>query len=106
MIKIGQPAFTCSKSTMETPEHVWNCSKLTVKTPEQCQWRHSGAFIVSFEQILHHSGVSLVNFEQGNACRVVIKTCFFLSSDLGQNNLYMNHIKVLEELFCKNIFVG
>ena len=29
------------------------CSKLTIKTPEQCQWRHSGVFIVNFEHILH-----------------------------------------------------
>ena len=29
------------------------CSKLTLKTPEQEQRRHSGAFIVTFEQNLH-----------------------------------------------------
>ena len=29
------------------------CSKLTIETPEQRQWRHSGAFIVNFEQISH-----------------------------------------------------
>ena len=27
------------------------CSKLTIKTPERRQWRHSGLFIVNFEQI-------------------------------------------------------
>ena len=28
-------------------------SKLTIKTPKWSQWRHSGAFIVNFEHILH-----------------------------------------------------
>ena len=43
------------------------CSKLTRKTPEQRQWRHSGVFIVNFENISHFfSGVSIVNFEQVN----------------------------------------
>ena len=27
------------------------CLKLTVKTPERRQWRHSGVFIVNFEQV-------------------------------------------------------
>ena len=29
------------------------CSKLTVKTPERRHWRHSGVFVVNFEQISH-----------------------------------------------------
>ena len=29
------------------------CSKLITKTPEQHHWRHSGVFIVNFEQISH-----------------------------------------------------
>ena len=29
-------------------------SKLTIKTPERRQWRHSGVFIINFEQFLHH----------------------------------------------------
>ena len=29
------------------------CSKLIIKAPERRQWRHSGVFIVDFEQILH-----------------------------------------------------
>ena len=32
-----QPAFTCSKSTMETPEQCEICSKLTIKTPGRSQ---------------------------------------------------------------------
>ena len=27
-------------------------SKLTINTPERCQWRLSGVFIISLEQIL------------------------------------------------------
>ena len=27
------------------------CSKLTTKPPERSQWRHSGVFIVNFDQV-------------------------------------------------------
>ena len=40
------------------------CSKVSIKTPEQHNWRHSGAFIVNFEQI---SNIVLVfDLEQVN----------------------------------------
>ena len=29
------------------------CSKLTIKTTEQIQWRRSGVFIATFQQISH-----------------------------------------------------
>ena len=29
------------------------CSELTIKTLEQCQWHHSGVFIVTSERISH-----------------------------------------------------
>ena len=29
------------------------CLKLTIKTSKQCQWPHSGVFIVNFEHISH-----------------------------------------------------
>ena len=40
------------------------CSKLTMKTPE---WRHSGVFMVNFDQmsdVTHCFCVPIVNFEQ------------------------------------------
>ena len=62
---LTQPAFACSKPTMETPE---KCVKITRKTAEWCQWLRSGVFIVNFKQISHNfSGVSIVDFEQLNA---------------------------------------
>ena len=45
-----QPAFTCSK--------------ITIKTPER---RHSSVFVDGVEQILQISGVSIIDFEQANA---------------------------------------
>ena len=38
-----------------------------MKTPERRQWRHSGIFIVNFEQISHCPGISIVEVEQINA---------------------------------------
>ena len=53
----SQPAFTCSKLTIETLEqgvkYVQSCSKLTTTVPERCQWRRSGIFIVNSEYISH-----------------------------------------------------
>ena len=46
---LSQPAFTCSNSTMETPE-------LQVKSVQKQQQRYSsfsGVFIVNFDQISH-----------------------------------------------------
>ena len=47
-------AYTCSKSTIETPERTLReiCSKL-IKSSEWLHEHCSGAFIVNFEQILH-----------------------------------------------------
>ena len=47
------PAFTCSKSTIKLPQQI--CSKFTIKTPGRRQWRRSGVFIASFEQIFHNA---------------------------------------------------
>ena len=43
-----QPAFTCSKLTLETTEQV--VKYLVLERP---QWRRSGIFIVNFEHILY-----------------------------------------------------
>ena len=45
---LTQLAHTCSKSARWK---IW--SKLTIKTLERCQWRHSGVFIVNFQQTSH-----------------------------------------------------
>ena len=62
---IVQPAFTCSKFTIETLEQKCEiCSKLTIKTPKRRQWSCFGVFNVNFEHISHlFSSVSIVNFE-------------------------------------------
>ena len=40
-----QPAFTCLKSTIETPEQKCEiCSKLTIMTSDRHQWHGSGVF--------------------------------------------------------------
>ena len=65
-ISIGsQPAFTCSKLTIETLEQRCEIySKLTIKLSKRCQWRRFGGLIVNFEYISHLcSSVSIVNFE-------------------------------------------
>ena len=61
----SQPAFTCSKLTIETLEQRCEiCSKLTIKPPKRRQWRRFGGFIVNFEHISHRwSKVSIVNSE-------------------------------------------
>ena len=58
-----QPAFTCSKLTIETLiQRCEICSKLTIKTPKR-RWRRFG-FFINFEHISHLcSSVSIVNFE-------------------------------------------
>ena len=49
----SQPAFTCSKLTMETLEHgVKICSTLTIKTPERIYWHRSAVFIINFEHVI------------------------------------------------------
>ena len=60
----SQPAFTCSKLTIETLEQRCEiCSKLTIKTPKRRQWRRFGVFIFNFEHISHLcSRVSIANF--------------------------------------------
>ena len=56
----AQPAFTCSKLTIETLEQRCEiCSKLPMKTTKSF-----GVFIVNFEHISHLcSSVSIANFE-------------------------------------------
>ena len=58
----SQPAFTCSRLTIETLEQSVNYvqSKLTIKTPERRHWRRVGVFIVNVEHISH---LTIVNFE-------------------------------------------
>ena len=62
---VSQPAFTCSKLTVEILEQRCEiCSKLTIKPPERRQWRRFGGFIVNFGHISHLcSSISIVNFE-------------------------------------------
>ena len=90
--KDTQLTFTCSKSTVETPDKGVKCirryqyprkhllvqsqrykpskkcgisSKRTVKTPERCQCRRSDVFVVNFKHIFTpFSRVSIVDFEQ------------------------------------------
>ena len=61
-----QPAFTCSKLTIEKLEQRCEiCSKLTIKPPKRHHWRRFGSFIVNFEHISHLCpSFSVVNFEQ------------------------------------------
>ena len=48
------PVFSCSKSTMETPNQYWKFgSKLTIKTPEQRHGRCFGVYIINREYISH-----------------------------------------------------
>ena len=65
MVVSSQPAFTCSKLTIETLEQRCEiCSKLTIKPPKRRQWHRFVGFIVKFEHISHLcSGVSIVNFK-------------------------------------------
>ena len=47
---ISQPAFTCPKSTVETPEQCVVLFKVT-KATQRWHWRRSSVFIVDFEQM-------------------------------------------------------
>ena len=69
----SQPAFTCSKLTIEAlGQRCEICSKLTVKTPKQRQWHRFDVFVVNFEHISHLcSSVSIVNFKHVIASWVV-----------------------------------
>ena len=55
-----QPAFTCSKLTIETLEQNVKYVQLTRKTLERRQWRRSGVFLVNFEHISHLALVFLL----------------------------------------------
>ena len=48
-----QLVFTCSKSTVETPENVLNVFKVNNKDTRTSQWCRCGVFIVQFEQSSH-----------------------------------------------------
>ena len=63
-----QPATTCSKLTIKTPEKKCEiCSKFTIKTPEWRHWRRSSVVIVNFWTFFTTcSSVSVANFEQVN----------------------------------------
>ena len=58
-MKTTQPAFTCSKLTIQTLEQVWNMFKGNNKDIRTTR-RRSGVFIVNFEHIF------IVNFEHVN----------------------------------------
>ena len=45
--------FTCSKSSVGKQNNLWICLNSTLRTQERCHWRHSGVFIVNFEQTSH-----------------------------------------------------
>ena len=66
ILSLSQPAITCSKLTIETPEQRCEiCSKLKIKPPKRC--RRFGGFIVNFQHDSQLcSKVSIVNFEQVN----------------------------------------
>ena len=49
-VQATQQIFTCSKSTIEAFEKLWNV-QLTIKTPGWHNWHHSGVIIVNFEDI-------------------------------------------------------
>ena len=60
------PANIClfKVSNRNTRKRYEICSKQTIKTPELRQWRHSGIFTVSFEDISHlFFNVFIVDFE-------------------------------------------
>ena len=61
-----QPAFTCSKLTLETLEQGVKYVQSQQERHQNDAWRRSGAFIVNFEHISHLS-VSSVNFEHVTA---------------------------------------
>ena len=62
-----QQACTSSIVTIETLGiRCKICSGLVIKTPERLLWRHSGVFIVNFEDISDHFPVFFVDFEQVN----------------------------------------
>ena len=52
---LTQLAFTCSKSTIETPEQCEICSKLMIKAPER---------LVNFDKISHCPYVPIMDFGQ------------------------------------------
>ena len=57
----SQPAFICSKLTIETLEQGVKYDKmLTIKTLERHQWHRSGVFTVIFEHISRLVLVSLL----------------------------------------------
>ena len=87
-----QPAFTCSKLTIETlGQRCEICSKLTIKTPKRRQWRRFGIFIVSCEICLklttktpkrrqwRRFGLFIVNFEH------ISHLCSSVSTDTHVN---------------------
>ena len=62
------------------------CSKLTIKTLERRQWRHSGVFIVNFEDISHlFFSVSIVDFEQANVSWEIMKLLFHVNEAFPEN---------------------
>ena len=61
MFKLTRLVFICSKSTMGTPEQYKKFFKVNNKDSRTRHWRHSGVFIINFEQILNFVfGVSIV----------------------------------------------
>ena len=97
-VRSSQPAFTFSKSTIETPEKWVNYWKLT-NIPERRHWRTSVftvnalqvSFTVNFEHIAHivdfecwFRMISKVGFEQVNSGWVM--SVFFVKENKGQQN--------------------
>ena len=71
---IVQPAFTCLKSSLETPISMWNLFKVC------SNWRRSVVFIVNLEQISYIALVFLVLTEQINPgwkIHTDVRTTFF-----------------------------
>ena len=83
LISDTQPAFTCSKSTMKTPEQFKQAVQINNKgtrTTSQSNnkdnrrrhRRRYGVFIVRFEQFQTFSSVYIVDFERKNASLAVL----------------------------------
>ena len=80
---LTQQTFTCSKSTVETPEKPDICSKLTIGIWESHHWGRSGVFIINFKLFYTFPSFPIVDFEQANICWG--NYVAFYSLDIGFN---------------------
>ena len=80
------------------------CLKLTIKTSKQCQWPHSGVFIVNFEHISHHISQHILVFLLLNL-NMELLTGIILPGYLA-SNFHFIHLKLhssqLSGVYVKN----